>query len=33
VKEAGITIIAGSDSPNVASVGGASLHTEMRLLV
>jgi imidazolonepropionase-like amidohydrolase len=33
MKEAGITIIAGSDSPNVATVGGASLHTEMRLLV
>ncbi len=33
MKDAGITIIAGSDSPNVATVGGASLHTEMRLLV
>jgi imidazolonepropionase-like amidohydrolase len=33
MKAAGITIIAGSDSPNVATVGGASLHTEMRLLV
>jgi imidazolonepropionase-like amidohydrolase len=33
MKEAGIPIIAGSDSPNVATVAGASLHTEMRLLV
>ena len=33
MKEAGVTIIAGSDSPNVATVGGASLHMEMRLLV
>lgn len=33
MKQAGITIIAGSDSPNVATVGGSSLHTEMRLLV
>jgi imidazolonepropionase-like amidohydrolase len=33
MKDAGITIIAGSDSPNVATVAGASLHMEMRLLV
>jgi imidazolonepropionase-like amidohydrolase len=33
MKDAGIPIIAGSDSPNVATVAGASLHTEMRLLV
>jgi imidazolonepropionase-like amidohydrolase len=33
MKKAGITIIAGTDSPNVATVGGSSLHTEMRLLV
>ena len=33
MKNAGIPIIAGSDSPNIATVAGASLHTEMRLLV
>lgn len=33
MKNAGIPIIAGSDSPNVATVAGASLHTEIRLLV
>ncbi len=33
MKAAGIPIIAGSDSPNVATVAGSSLHTEMRLLV
>ncbi|MGM0454311.1 MAG: amidohydrolase family protein [Thermodesulfobacteriota bacterium] len=33
MKAAGIAIIAGSDSPNVATVPGSSLHTEMRLLV
>lgn len=33
MREAGITIIAGSDSPNVATVGGASLHTELRFFV
>lgn len=33
MKNAGITIIAGTDSPNVATVPGSSLHTEMRLLV
>lgn len=33
MKAAGIAIIAGSDSPNVATVPGASLHTELRLLV
>ncbi|MEE4265451.1 MAG: amidohydrolase family protein [Desulfobacteraceae bacterium] len=33
MKKAGIPIIAGSDSPNIATVAGASLHTEMRLLV
>jgi imidazolonepropionase-like amidohydrolase len=33
MKEAGITIIAGSDSPNVANVGGSSLHTELRFFV
>ncbi len=33
MKNAGITIIAGSDSPNVGTVAGGSLHTEMRLLV
>ncbi len=33
MKSAGITIIAGSDSPNVGTVAGGSLHTEMRLLV
>ncbi len=33
MKKAGITIIAGSDSPNLATVPGSSLHKEMRLLV
>ncbi|NOY69705.1 MAG: amidohydrolase family protein [Deltaproteobacteria bacterium] len=33
MKAAGITIIAGTDSPNVATVAGSSLHTELRLLV
>ena len=33
MKEAGITIIAGSDSPNIATVGGSSLHTELRFYV
>lgn len=33
MKQAGITIIAGTDSPNIATVAGASLHTELRLLV
>jgi imidazolonepropionase-like amidohydrolase len=33
MKAAGITIVAGTDSPNVATVGGSSLHTELRLLV
>lgn len=33
MKAAGITIIAGTDSPNVATVAGASMHTELRLLV
>jgi len=33
MKQAGIPIIAGTDSPNLATVPGASLHTEMRLLV
>jgi imidazolonepropionase-like amidohydrolase len=33
MKEAGITIIAGTDSPNIATVGGSSLHTELRFLV
>jgi imidazolonepropionase-like amidohydrolase len=33
MKKAGITIVAGTDSPNLATVGGASLHREMQLLV
>ncbi len=33
MKAAGITIIAGTDSPNVATVAGSSIHTELRLLV
>ena len=33
MKSAGITIIAGTDSPNVATAAGSSLHTELRLLV
>lgn len=33
MKNAGITIVAGTDSPNLATVGGASLHREMQLLV
>jgi len=33
MKAAGITIVAGTDSPNVATVPGSSLHTELRLLV
>jgi len=33
MKAAGIPILAGSDSPNVAAVPGSSLHEEMRLLV
>ena len=33
MKAAGVTLIAGSDSPNVAAVAGGSLHKEMRLLV
>jgi imidazolonepropionase-like amidohydrolase len=33
MKAAGVTVIAGTDSPNVATVAGSSLHTELRLLV
>lgn len=33
MKEAGIKIIAGSDSSNVATIAGSSLHTELRFYV
>lgn len=33
MKAAGIPLIVGTDSPNVATVPGSSMHTEMRLLV
>ena len=32
LREAGVTILAGSDSPTLGSFGGAALHRELRLL-